>query len=286
MDKTTFAAIVSIGLYCGASSRAGAQEPAAPPEGLEAAASPETPAVDPVLQKKLDRAYRLAALKKNAEAIEAFNSVLKIDPENHAALASLGYLYADVKQWKSAIKNLQAAALQEPGDQRLRMDFAYALLGSGDLDGAATEFTRLSTRKGEFQTAARAALEEMRNAEPPAELKGRQLLARGYKALDDGDKAAASMLFAEAAKADPKNTLALKQLGFLNFEAGRLQAAIENFEAVRAAQPDDYVAALQLGYTYAKLNKTDEAREAFTTASASTDAKVRDAATAALAPTF
>jgi tetratricopeptide (TPR) repeat protein len=288
MHKTALAAAVSIGLS-GAASAARAQEPAVPADITEAdvsAPAVPAPAVDPILQKKLDRGYRLAAEKKNTEAIAAFNSVLKDDPENHAALASLGYLYMEVKQWKSSIRNFQAATLQEPGDQRLRMDFAYALLGSGDLDGAATEFTRLSTRPGEYQSAARSALEELRNAVPPAELKGRKLLAMGYAALDDGDKAAARKLFADAAKADPKNTLALKQLGFLNFEAGRLQAAVENFEAVRAVQPDDYVAALQLGYTYAKLKKTDEAREAFMAASASTDAKIRDAATAALAPTF
>ena len=286
MHKRTLAAIVSIGLS-GATHSAVAQEAADGTEGQETvAAEAAEPAADPVIQKKLDRAYKLAAEKKNTEAIAAFNSVLKSDPENHAALASLGYLYMGVQQWKSAVKSFEAATLQDPGDQRLRMDFGYALQGAGDFDAAATEFTRLSTRKGEYQAAAREALEELRNAEPPAQMMGRKLLERGYAALEEGNKSAARKRFEEAVKYDPKNSLALKQLGFMNFEAGRLKAAVENFEAARAVQPDDYVAALQLGYTYAKLKKNDEAREAFTAASASTDAKVRDAATAALAPSL
>jgi len=289
MHKRTLAAIVSIGLS-GAAPAAVAQEQ----DGFEgeeavaesAAGESSAPDFDPVIQKKLDRAYQLAADKKNTEAIAAFNSVLRSDPENHAALASLGYLYMGVKQWKSAVRNFEAATLQDPGDQRLRMDFAYALQGAGDFDAAATEFTRLSTRKGEYQAAAREALEDLRNAEPPAQMMGRRLLERGYAALEEGNKVAARRRFEEAVKYDPKNTLALKQLGFLNFEAGRLKTAVENFEAARAVQPDDHVASLQLGYAYAKLKRLDEAREAFMAASASTDAKVRDAATAALAPSL
>ena len=255
---------------------------------LAAAAAPaQQPAVSSV-QKKLEKGYRLAGEKKNTEAIAAFNAVLKVEPDNHGAFVSLGYLYAGVKQWKSAVRTFKAATAQDPSDQRLRMDYAYALQASGDPDGASAEFSDIAGQEGEFREAARAAVEGLKNAaaSSPADVKGRKLLERGYASLSKGDKASARAHFAAAAKLDPKNTGALKQLGFLDFEAGKLQSAAELFEAARAVEPNDYFTALQLGYTYAKLKRVNEAREAFTAASASADAKIHDAAVAALNPSL
>jgi tetratricopeptide (TPR) repeat protein len=260
---------------------------AAPVLGLVllAAAGRAAPAAS--VQSRLEKGYLLAEEKKNTEAISAFSSVLKTEPDNHAALVALGYLYSGVKQWKSAVKNFKAAASQDPADQRLRMDYAYALQGEGDLDAASVEFASLAGQQGEFQAAARVALESAQTASSakPADSKVRGLLERGYAALSRGDKASARTQFEAALKLDSANTAALKQLGFLNFDAGRLLAAAGNFEAARAVEPDDYLTALQLGYTYAKLRKGEEAREAFTAASASSDAKIHDAAVAALNPT-
>lgn len=114
------------------------------------------------VRKRLERGYRLASEKHNAQAIAAFSSVLKLDAENHAALVALGYLYVEVKQWKSAAKSFRAASEQDPLDQRLRMDLGYALQASGDLAGAGEEFGRLAAQDGEFRAQARAAVERMR----------------------------------------------------------------------------------------------------------------------------
>lgn len=76
--------------------------------------------------------------------------------------------------------------------------------------------------------------------------------------------------------------VALKELGFMNLADGRLQAAAANFEALRVLTPTDLYSVLQLGYTYDRLRKADQAREAYSAALASGDEKVRDAAQAAL----
>ncbi len=259
-----------------AAASASAQE-SVPTANAVAVASP--------VQKKLERGYRLAGEKKNTEAIAAFQSVLKAEPENHAALVSLGYLYSGVKQWKSAARNFKAASAQEPGDQRLRMDYAYALQGAGDIEGASAEFEQVAAQEGEFKAPAQTAIENLKNAAPAAaDLKARKLLEQGYAALSRGDKASARARFVSASVADPKNAAAFKQLGFLNYENGKLSEAARNFEAARVLEPQDGFTALQLGYTYAKLKKDDAAREAFTAASNSTDPKIHDAAVAALNP--
>lgn len=236
-------------------------------------------------QMKLVRAYRLVGEKKSVEAIAAFQSVLKAEPGNHAALVSLGYLYSNGKQWKSAAKSFKTAVTQEPGDLRVRMDLAYALRASGDVAGATEEFRLVAAQESEFKAAAQTELSNLKNAGPSAaELKEHKLLEKGYAALGRGDKAAARVLFAAAVHADANNAAARKQLGFLDYDAGRMQAAAKHFEAARVIEPTDYITVLQLGYTYAKLKKSDAAREAFTAASASEDAKIREAAVSELKP--
>lgn len=68
----------------------------------------------------------------------------------------------------------------------------------------------------------------------------------------------------------------------MNLADGRLQAAAANFEALRLLTPTDLYSVLQLGYTYDRLRKADQAREAYSAALASGDETVRDAAQAAL----
>lgn len=87
---------------------------------------------------------------------------------------------------------------------------------------------------------------------------------------------------AVAARPGDMQATALKELGYMNLADGRLQAAVANFEALRALVPADLMSVLQLGYTYDRLRKPDQAREAYSAALASGDEKVRDAAQAAL----
>lgn len=240
----------------------------------------------PQVKTRLERAYRLKEAKKTNEAIAAFESVLKMDPQNRGALGELGYLHSGLKHWKTAVKYLAGASEQDPTDMRLRLDLGYARQSAKDYEGASADFAAVASQPGDLQAQAQQALEAAKGAAAggPADSKTRRLLEQGYTALGKGDKLTAKKRFEAAAAADPKDASALKQLGYMNLEEGKLKAAAANFEAARAIDANDYFVALQLGYTYNRLRRKDQAKEAFNAALASTDAKIHDAAVAALNP--
>lgn len=252
----------------------------AAPAGAREGASTKSPH-----KAEFERAYKLKEQKRDAQALAAFNGILKADPRNHAALTEAGYLHASLKQHASAVKNLSAASVQDPENMRLRMDLGYELQALKRYVEANEQFQIVAARPGELQAAAQgAALEVHRllTAVDPAEAKRRQLMERGYAALKKGDKTAARKAFAAVTAKDPNDESARKQLGFMNFEAGDFAAAAADFEAVRALHPNDYLVALQLGYTYERLKKKDLARAAFSAALESADPKIHDAAQTAL----
>ena len=252
----------------------------------QAAASP----VKAVSQKSplkadFELAYRLKKQERGAEALAAFNAILRKDRGNHAALTEAGYLHASLQHYDLAVKYLAAAVAQEPGNMRLRMDLGYAYLALKQYAAAGEQFVIVAGEPGEFQTVAEGALVASRRAlavAGHADTKHRELLEQGYAALNHGDQALARKAFETVLVKDPKDEAALKQLGFINFAEGKLEEAASNFEAARVLRPNDYFVALQLGYTYDKLKKKELARAAFAVALASREAKIHDAAQSAL----
>ncbi|MBI3547510.1 MAG: tetratricopeptide repeat protein [Elusimicrobia bacterium] len=237
------------------------------------------------VKQQLERGYSLIRANKKSEAVQAFSTVLKSDPENHAALIELGYLQAGFKRWPSAVKYLKAASVQDPKNMRLHMDLGYAYQATKDFESAAKEFEDAASEPGEFQAQAQSALKTVKDAQAnvraAAAEKQQKTLESAYAALRSGDKQAARQRFQAAFKADAKNALAAKELGFLDLEAGSLKAASEHFEAARAAEPTDYFVALQLGYVYQRLGERAKAGEAFSVAMTSPDEKIHAAAAAA-----
>lgn len=232
-----------------------------------------------------ERAYELKESKRTTQALAAFAAILKKEPGNHAALLETGYLHASLKQHGPAAKHLAAASVQDPGNMRLRMDLGYAYQALKRYPEANEQFQVVAAAPGEFQAAAQAASLEVHRlltATDSPDAKRRRGMERGYAALKRGDRAGARKAFAAVLAADPNDETARKQQGFLNFEEGRFAAAAADFEAVRSLHPNDYLVALQLGYTYERLKKKEAARAAFASALESTDAKVHDAAQAAL----
>lgn len=239
------------------------------------------------LNREIERAYRLKEQKRSTEALAAFNGVLKKDPTNHAALTEAGYIHAGLKHYDAAVKYLAAASAQDPSNMQLHMDLGYVYQARNQRESAQTQFKIVAARPGEFQEKAQEALKVVAAGPAPAskeELRQRRLREQGYSALTAGNKAAARKAFQAAVANDPKDEAALKQLGFINLDEGALSAAAANFEAIRALEPSDYFVALQLGYTYQRLQKKEQAHEAFSAALGSSDAKVHDAAQAALEP--
>lgn len=249
------------------------------------ARSEERAAMKSPHKAEFERGYQLKERKQDAEALAVFNGILRQDPRNHAALTEAGYLHASLKQYAPAAERLAAASAQDPDNMRLRMDLGFVLQALKRYGAANEQFQAVAEKPGEFQEAAQAAALEIHRqlaAVSPAEAKRRKAMERGYAALKRGDRTEARKAFVSAAAMDPKDDAARKQLGFMNFEEGKLTAAAADFEAVRALRPNDYLVVLQLGYTYERLKKKEQAREAFSAALVSTDAKIHDAAQSAL----
>jgi Flp pilus assembly protein TadD len=272
MRQSAIAATLFAAVFCAASSQAA--------EVLAAQPSTASP-----YKAQLERGYRLKNENKSAEAVKAFDGVLRKDPTNQVALTELGYLHAGLKHYATAVKYLSAASAQDPDNMRLHMDLGYMSQNLKKSTAAREQFTLVAAHPGEFQEQAQKALETVPAATAvggETASKERRLLEDGYGALTRGDKAGATKAFTQAVANDPKNTAALKQLGFLKFEDGQLSEAAEDFEAARTIEPADYTIALQLGYTYERLQKKEQARAAFTTAMGSSDQKIHGAAQAAL----
>jgi Tfp pilus assembly protein PilF len=258
-----------------AASAAGTPAPTTP----TAAASPA--------QAKLKRAYDLLKAGRKADALTAFNTVLKLEPRNVTALTEVAYIKESSKRWAEAAKYLKAASVQQPENLRLHMDLGYALQAAKDLKGAEAEFRLVAKEPGEFQEQAAAALKIVESVLSPGQTAASfaeqdKLIKQGYAALRQGDRAKARARFRQVLEIDGRNLAALKQVGYLDLEDGKLAEAAEAFELVAKIQPQDYTAALQLGYIYDKLHDDAKARESFGRALASSDAKTHDAAAAAL----
>jgi tetratricopeptide (TPR) repeat protein len=237
----------------------------------QAEAALAAPAVPPV-KIGLARGYNLKSQKRSAEAISAFEEVLKEDSGNHPALTELGYLHTSFKHYDLAVKYLSAASAQDPGDMQIHMGLAYAYHALKQEGSAEEQFKIVAASPGVYQAKAQNALNS-------------PLREKGYASLKSGNRAAARKAFETAIAKAPKDADALKQLGFINHDDGDLTASAANFEAVRALEPNDYSVALQLGYTYTLLRKEDQARKQFEAALSSTDEKIHAAAAASLQST-
>ena len=274
MRQTYFAVILSAAVFL-------------PVEAKSQAAVAPVKAVPQKSQLKADfeLAYRLKAQERSEEALAAFNAILRKNRGNHIALIEAGYLHASLRHYELAIKYLTAASAQNPRNMRLRMDLGYAHLALKQYAAAGEQFVIVAGEPGEFQSVAQGALVATRRAlavSGHADTKHRELMERGYTALNRGEQAQARQAFETVLAKDSKDVAALKQLGFINFAEGKLAEAAANFEAVRVLQPNDYFVALQLGYTYDKLKKKELARAAFAAALASNETKIHDAAQTAL----
>ncbi len=248
------------------------------PALAQLAAKPAAP------KPSLERAYALKDQKRMAESLAAFNAVLKQDPENAAARKEAGYLYAALKQHAAAARNLAAASAREPEDMRLRMDLAYSYAALKKHDLALEQFQVVASKPGEFQVPAQeaAAETERMKAGGETDAKRQALLDKGYAAVARRDRATARRAFTALLGLDPKDAVARKQRGFISLEEGRLSEAAADFEAVLAFLPNDHLTALQLGYTYDRMKKKEQARASFTAALDSDDEKIREAAQTAL----
>jgi DNA-binding transcriptional MerR regulator len=82
-------------------------------------------------------------------------------------------------------------------------------------------------------------------------------------ALEEADPSQARSAYERALALDPRHADAHVNLGCLEHEAGRLEAAERHYRAALEVRPDDATAAFDLGVVLEDLGRLDEARAAY-----------------------
>lgn len=104
-----------------------------------------------------------------------------------------------------------------------------------------------------------------------------------FEALAAGDQAAARRLMRCALRARPDDTVALKQIVYLDLNAGDPASAIEDIDSLRTLGASEPRYEAQEGYIFFGQKRYPEARSAFLRAAAGNDEKVRADALRAIA---
>jgi tetratricopeptide (TPR) repeat protein len=88
--------------------------------------------------------------KQYDKAIEEFNKVLALDPQNGLFWNALGYVYARIEDFTKAFECLQRYAALSPGDANPLDTMAEFYLKMGDVDAAITKFKEVQAIKPDF----------------------------------------------------------------------------------------------------------------------------------------
>ncbi len=180
------------------------------------------------------------SLKDYEKAVGAYQRVLQVDPQNVQARSNLGYAYAQLGRMDEAIEeNLQVLQLT-PDDYITQRNLVLLYRDSGRLDEAIQQAERMiaQTPKDELGTAYFLLGSLFEASEKPAEAVG---------------------AYEQAVAAEPGLIQAQVALGNSYLKQGRLEDALQTFEAVAQLTPDDYAVHQQLAVIYQQLGRYDEA---------------------------
>ncbi|MBK5291588.1 MAG: tetratricopeptide repeat protein [Acidobacteriia bacterium] len=158
------------------------------------------------------RAVAYAGAGRLREAIEEFQAVLRIEPENFNAHANLISLHAQSGDWKEATTHYQTAARLKSSDAVIHLDYANVLAAQGQMAEAAR------------------AVEKSIQANPA--------LAGAHRLLADlsavlGDRRRAEAEYRNALASQPTDRLAHRGLGLLLAGGHRDREALPHLEDAR-----------------------------------------------------
>jgi tetratricopeptide (TPR) repeat protein len=178
------------------------------------------------------------ALKRDDAAVEHYRQTLAVKPNLYEAELNLGILYLRSHRPADALPLLKDAAQQKPTQPRPKRYLADCLLGTGDLEGAASAYREALALDPKLAS---------------AELGLGQSLAREGK-LDD-----AQPHYRQAAQLDPNLKSFLLEIAVAFSKANRTSDAIALFKEF----PDDLGAREELGRLYLANNQPAEAVSEF-----------------------
>ena len=189
-------------------------------------------------QDEASQAVALDREGKYAEAAAKWRAVVKQEPRNPAAWASLGLDLARGQEYAQAVEAYQKAAALDPKLAGLQLNWGLAEFKQGHLAAAIAPF--------------RAAL-----AADPNNTQARTLLGLSYYGA--GNFAAAVKELAPAAKADPENAELHRLLAQSCLSAKDFSCALEEFRWLLQRTPDSAATHVLMGEALDGLGRTSEA---------------------------
>jgi tetratricopeptide (TPR) repeat protein len=177
-------------------------------------------------------------------AVEHLEAAIKLAPTRAEPHRRLGRVYLANQEYDNSINELRTAVRLSPGDERARLVLADALADTG--------------RYPEAEQALRETIEAV-----PASGQAHYALGRLYQR--QGQHPQALLEFGKAVTFGP--LLGLNGLytimGALNVDQQNFEAAIDAYAKRVDVHPNDAAAHLDLGRTYSRLDRSDEARAEF-----------------------
>src|SRR6185503_11083448 len=183
-------------------------------------------------------------------AIEELHRVLEAQPSNDDAHRQLGDILAGRSRWEEAIAELRTAVDLRPKYGENLSHLGLALVGSGRYSDAIAVYRRLTELQPDTSRAFQrlgTAYHEIGNDEQ-ALANYRRALALGADAraytnigsleLARGRMAEAAAAFAEAARLEPRNPIAQRNLGDVYERMGRREAAVAAYRSAVALCED------------------------------------------------
>lgn len=206
----------------------------------------------PTKDQILSRANEAFAAQKYSQAEKDYREVLRLAPDDAAAMRRLGILYYDQGQLTQAYPLLKKYAGLQPDDAEIQIKFGLALFATGDFAQARdAALQALSKRPGDEQALSlladtarspeeiadvRRTIEDLRKADQD---RSSYHLALGSLDLRKGEKARAETEFKKALELDPKSGTPHVALAMLYWSNNDLKAADQAIKTAADLSPTD-----------------------------------------------
>lgn len=180
-------------------------------------------------------------------AVEAFNTVLELDPRNRVALVELAGLYRQLDELQNELDLHLDIIEYYPDDDRAHMRLAQLYLLDDNVAGAYEQLEWIIARgeQGRFYNQADTLLSRLRATAPGRRFERERLMAM------------VETLQAQVEE-DPDDIEAWRELGLIYFRGNAHQLAIDAFEEVRRLDPADSQSREGLAQLYDHLGRFRE----------------------------
>ncbi|MCL2380536.1 MAG: tetratricopeptide repeat protein [Treponema sp.] len=216
------------------------------------------------------------ALGRDAQQREALERLLRVDPDNSAALVTLGNLHLSARSFRPAADNFRQVIMREPANPDALLGMARLLRMNQEWEDAETFFDRVvelhpamiearSERARFYRSRGRLveALSDLDEAKRLAPADYWVAIDRGSVLLDMGRRADALEEFNRAVQINPGEFLAYVFTSGLKDEFGDLDGAERHYAILAGLRPDYHYALEGLGLHMMRNERWAEARDVF-----------------------